>query len=63
MEKDISNFCYEAKKPAELPETLMCALKNPKTERSILKKHQEEMLYKLDGLASERAKKEIINRL
>ena len=41
----------------------MCALKNSKTERSILKKHQEEMLYKLDGLASERAKKEIINRL
>ena len=63
MEKDISNFCYEAKKPAELPETFMFALKNSKTEKSILKKHQEEMLYKLDGLASERAKKEILNRL
>ena len=63
MEKDISSFCHEAKIPAELPKTFMDALNNSKVKSSKMKEYQEKMLYKLDGLAAERAKKEILNRL
>ena len=63
MEDDITNFCYEAKTPKELPNLFTDAFKDSKLKMHNIKEHQEKMLYKLDGLASERAKKEILNRL
>ena len=63
MESDISSFCFEAKKPSELPKTFVNAIKKTKSENPVFKINQEKMLYKLDGLASERAKVEILNRL
>ena len=63
MESDVSEFCFEANKPEELPNMIEVALKNSKIKLSAMKEYKEKMLYKLDGKASYRARNEIMKRL
>ena len=63
MEKDISDFCFEANNPEDLPKIIGYALNNTKTKLSAMKQYKEKMLFKLDGLAAVRARDEILYRL
>ncbi len=63
MEKNISDFCFEAQNPKDLSKTITFALQNSQEKLNEMKKYQNKMLFKLDGLAAYRAKKEIILRL
>ena len=56
MEEDISNFCFEAHKPSDIPIAIDSALQNFDSKKNKMKKYQENMLFKLDGLSAHRAK-------
>ena len=61
MEKDISNFCFEAYRPSDIPIALDSALHKFESKLSNMKRYQEKMLFKLDGLSSQRAKDIILS--
>ena len=63
MEKDISNFCFEANQPEDLPKIIEYAFNNTKTKLSAMRHYKEKMLFKLDGLAAVRARDENLLRL
>ena len=63
MNQDIANFCFEAKRPKDLPEIIETALKNNHTQLDAVKQYQRKMLYKLDGKAAERARDAILSRI
>jgi len=63
MEKDISNFCFEARRPTDIPRAIHSALENFENKRSSIKEYQQKMLFKLDGLSADRAKEAILSRL
>ena len=56
MEKDISNFCFEAHKPSDIPMAIDSALQNFDSKKNKMKKYKKNMLFKLDGLSAYRAK-------
>ena len=56
MEEDISNFCFEAHKPSDIPMAIDSALHNFDSKKIAMKRSQENMLFKLDGLSAHRAK-------
>ena len=61
MEKDISNFCFEAHRPSDIPIALDSALHKFEIKLSNMKRYQEKMLFKLDGFSSQRAKDIILS--
>ena len=61
MEKDISSFCFEAHKPRDIPASLDSAFNNFSGKLDKVKEFQKKMLFKLDGLAAQRAKKIILS--
>ena len=63
MESDISDFCFEVKAPKELPRVIEFAFNNLQSKLPAIKTYKEEMFYRLDGKASERARDIIMERL
>ena len=63
MNQDIANFCFETKRPKDLPGMIETALNNNHTRLDAVKDYQQKMLYKLDGKAAERARDAILSRL
>jgi len=63
MEKEISEFCFEANKPNELPHVIDEALNKVKSKISAMEEHKRKMLFQLDGKASLRVRDEILKRL
>ena len=63
MNQDIANFCFETKRPKDLPGMIETALNNNHTRLDAVKEYQQKMLYKLDGKAAERARDAILSRL
>ena len=63
MEQNISDFCFEVKKPEDLPFVLENAMKNMKSKIHAMKTYKDKMFYKLDGRASERAREIILAKL
>jgi len=61
MEKDISNFCFEAHKPSDIPMAIDSALHNFDSKKIAMKRSQENMLFKLDGLSAHRAKEILLS--
>ena len=61
MEEDISNFCFEAHKPSDIPMAIDSALHNFDRKKNNMKRYQENMLFKLDGLSAHRAKKILLS--
>ena len=61
MEKDISSFCFEAHKPSDIPSSLDSAFNQFSSKLDKVKEFQKKMLFKLDGLAAQRAKKIILS--
>ena len=62
-DREIANFCYETKRPKDLPGMIETALYNNHTRLDAVKEYQKKMLYKLDGKAAERARDTILSRL
>ena len=63
MEKEISEFCFEANQPDELPHVIDEALNKVKTKMSAMENNKSKMLFQLDGKASLRVRDEILKRL
>ena len=63
MNEDVENFCFLADSVKQLPSVLDKAIKQKNKDIKSMKEYQDKMLYKLDGLASERARDEILRRL
>ncbi|MFL2983479.1 MAG: CDP-glycerol glycerophosphotransferase family protein [Candidatus Neomarinimicrobiota bacterium] len=63
MEKEISQFCFEAHSPEELPHMIETAISNISSKISIMETYKEKMLYNLDGKASIRVRDAILERL
>ena len=63
MNEDVENFCFLADSVKQLPSALDEAIKQKHKDIKSVKEYQDKMLYKLDGLASERARDEILRRL
>jgi len=63
MEKEISEFCFAANKPNELPHVIDEALNKVKSKISAMEEHKRKMLFQLDGKASLRVRDEILKRL
>lgn len=63
MEKEISEFCFEANKPNELPHVIDEALNKVESKMPAMEEHKRKMLFQLDGKASLRVRDEILKRL
>ena len=63
MERDISDFCFEANNPDDLPKIIEYAMNNKKIKLKQMHQYKEKMLFKLDGNAAVRARDEILSRL
>ncbi|NQT64877.1 MAG: CDP-glycerol glycerophosphotransferase family protein, partial [FCB group bacterium] len=63
MKSDLNDFCYHINSPKELPETLDKCFNKPDPFIEIRSKYIDEMLYKLDGKASERIVESIKKKL
>ena len=61
MEKDISNFCFEAHKPSDITLALDSAFNQFNSKKDKVKEYQKKMLFKLDGLSASRAKEIILS--
>ena len=61
MEKDISDFCFEAHKPRDIPFAIDSALNHFNGKKEKIKEYQEKMFFKLDGLAASRARDAILS--
>jgi CDP-glycerol glycerophosphotransferase (TagB/SpsB family) len=63
MNKEVENFCFLADSVKQLPSVLDKAMNQKHKDIKSMQEYQRKMLYKLDGLASERARDEILKRL
>ena len=63
MEKEISEFCFEANQPNELSHVIDEALNKVKTKMPAMENYKGRMLFQLDGKASLRVRDEILKRL
>ncbi len=63
MKSELTNFCYHINSPEELSEALDKCFYKPDPFIEIRKKYIDDMLYKLDGKASERIIHALRNRL
>lgn len=63
MSMNMTNFCYHIKKPKDLSEVLDTSLNKPDPFTEIREKYISDMLYQLDGKASERIRGSLINKL
>ncbi len=63
MHKEISEFCFEAHKPENLPFEIDNALNNTSSKLSQMQSYKDKMFYKLDGNASIRARDKILEKL
>ena len=63
MENEISQFCFEAHSPKELPYMIKEALSDRSSKISNMEIYKKKMFYKLDGKASLRVKDTILDRL
>lgn len=63
MSREVSDFCIELNKPQDLEMTLKRAFDQPTGLTEKHKKYQDDMLYKLDGKASQRIVEAIVDRL
>ena len=61
MEKDISNFCFEAHEPNDIPSAIDLALNKFDSKQGNIKEYQKRMFFKLDGLAAMRARDFILS--
>ena len=61
MEKDISNFCFEAHEPNDIPFAIDMALNNFEVSKIKLKNTENRMFFKLDGSAAMRARDIILS--
>ena len=59
MEKDISDFCFEAHKPRDIPFAIDSALNHFNGKKEKLKNIRK--IFKLDGLAASRARDAILS--
>ena len=63
MENEISQFCFEAHSPTELPYIIKEALSDLSSKISNMEVYKKKMFYELDGKASLRVKDTILDRL
>ena len=63
MSRDISRFCFEVDRPSSIPRTIERAFTENEKYKKDRKEFQNKMLYKLDGMASERARDAILSKL
>lgn len=63
MVQNYIDFCYHIEKPEELPEALRKCFEEPDPFVEIRERYIEDMLYKLDGKASERVRDCILKRV
>ena len=61
MEKDISNFCFEAHEPNDIPVAIDMALNKFGSKQDKIKEYRKRMFFKLDGLAAFRARDTILS--
>ena len=61
MEKDISNFCFEAHEPNDIPFAIDMALNKFGSKQDKIKEYRKRMFFKLDGLAAMRARDTILS--
>ena len=63
MNKDIADFCFEAKRHQDLPRVIETALNQNHVRRDAVRDYQRKMLFNLDGKAAERARDAILTRI
>lgn len=63
MSKEMTEFCEEIFSPKDLESTLSMVLANPKLDNDKISHYKHDMLYKLDGKASERILEGLLKRL
>ncbi|MBN1363166.1 MAG: CDP-glycerol glycerophosphotransferase family protein, partial [Syntrophaceae bacterium] len=63
MHGNMTDFCYHIEKPKDLPETLVKCFNDPDPFVAIREKYISNMLFRLDGKASERILDSLLNRL
>ena len=63
MEKQISEFCFEAHTPNELPSAINESLTNIKSKITAMRIYKKKMFYRLDGEASFRVRDKILEKL
>ena len=61
MEKDISNFCFDAHEPNDIPFAIDMAINNFGSKQDKIKEYRKRMFFKLEGLAAMRARDTILS--
>ena len=59
----LTDFCHHIKKPRDLPVALNKCFQQPDPFVELREKYIADMLYKLDGRASERIRNSILSRV
>ena len=63
MHNNLTDFCYHIERPNDLPETLFKCFNDPDPFEAIREKYISDMLFRLDGKASERIFISLLRRL
>ncbi len=63
MSRDISKFCFEVDRPSSIRKTIERAFSENENYKKERENFKDKMLYKLDGMASERARDAILSKL
>jgi hypothetical protein len=63
MHGNLTDFCYHIKRPNDLPGTLAKCFNDLDPFKAIREKYISDMLYQLDGKASERVRDSLLNKL